>query len=61
MKMAADDRDLVIQDYIDKESKFSKDLTGSLAWSYYIHVVLAEAKTPSCRDRTQQQCFKRQT
>jgi len=25
MKMAADDRDLVIQDYIDKESKFSKD------------------------------------
>ena len=30
MKMAADDRDLVIQDYLDKQSKFSKDLWGQL-------------------------------
>ena len=30
MKMAAEDRDLVIQDYLEKESKFSKDLQGGL-------------------------------
>eukprot|EP00435_Cladocopium_sp_Y103_P022091 s2928_g5.t1 len=31
MKMAAEDRDLVIQDYLDKQSKFSKDLQGGEA------------------------------
>ena len=31
MKMAEDDRDLVIQDFLDKESKFSK-AAGGIAW-----------------------------
>ena len=48
MKMAAEDRDLVIQDYLEKESKFSKAGGGSLSKRYESGTSCTWAKDKVC-------------
>jgi hypothetical protein len=50
MKMAAEDRDLVIQDYLEQESNFRKDLQGggSLSKRYESGTSCTWAKDKVC-------------